>query len=114
MCNRWICEEYNFMSNTHSAHYCFSFYYNNIIIHMLYQFLYKNSPLQIYIIMLKFIAITKKFVENILPKEKQIYKPLGRWAVEKSNEIINRKIDLCNYDNSYILHNNISYIKNKN
>jgi hypothetical protein len=38
----------------------------------------------------------KTIIKNLLPKE--IPKPVGRWRIEKSNSIINHKIDLSNED----------------
>ena len=35
-------------------------------------------------------------IKNLIPKE--IPKPVGRWRIEKSNSIINNKIDLSNVD----------------
>lgn len=40
------------------------------------------------------------FIKNIIQKEssKDLYKPVGRWRIEKSNKQLNMKIDLSNED----------------
>ena len=56
-------------------------------------------------------------IKKILPK--QIPKPVGRWRIENSNDIMNNKIDLSNEDHcgpcgQYALEKKIELQNNKN